>query len=302
MRILSIFKPEYFFNPTQFARRLVLGIKAPTVGQVTARTPWGWALGVHPGEDLGKSVLYLGVYDLVASEVIWRLTDPGETTLDLGANIGYMTGLLARRVGQSGRVVSFEAHPEIAEELRANVVRWRGLAGDRVIRVHELAVSDREGTVFIEEPDEFATNRGIARVAEGSNAGPGGSRVLTVPCGTLDSMVSDIGPIGLAKMDVEGHEAAVLRGAKKALSCRQVRDWVFEHHPEYPSDVTHIFESNGYSIYRIYKSFIGPKLVSASSPVARSAWEPPNFLATCEPDRALKRLQVRGWKVLAGKN
>ena len=57
---------------------------------------------VRPRETVGHIMWHLGVLDLAASEVCWRLLDPGETAVDVGANIGVMTGLLARRAGPTG--------------------------------------------------------------------------------------------------------------------------------------------------------------------------------------------------------
>ncbi len=59
---------------------------------------------VRPAEGVGRSLWRLGVYDLVTCELCWRLLDPGETAVDVGANIGVVTGLLARRAGPAGEV------------------------------------------------------------------------------------------------------------------------------------------------------------------------------------------------------
>jgi FkbM family methyltransferase len=294
----SLFKPEYLCRPTQFVRRLAFGVVPPRRGRVTASVPWGWDIEVRSDEDLGRSILLLGVYDLVVSEAIWRLTDAGESALDIGANIGYMTALLARRVGRSGKVLSFEAHPDIARELRGNLDRWEASTGRGVVQVFEQALSDREGTVRLEVPAGFTTNRGIARVADSSGTVEAGGALLSIPCGTLDRALVGLGPVGVAKMDVEGHEEAVLRGARGALEDRQVRDWVFEHHPSYPSPVTELFERNGYQVFQLEKRFLGPGLVPAATPATRSLWEPPNYLATLNPERALDRMRAKGWRVL----
>ncbi len=298
MTLPWIFKPEYLFRPSQIVRRLSLGLVPPRAERVMVRTPWGWDIEVHSNEDMGKAMLHLGVYDLVVSEVIWRLTEAGETVLDLGANLGYMTALLARRTGPSGRVLSFEAHPEIAGELRANLGRWHDRAGGTRVQIHETALSDHDGTVRFEVPAQFATNRGVSRVAEANGKDEPGGHSLSIPCVRLDRILADLGPVGLAKMDVEGHEEAVLRGAQQALKGRQIRDWVFENHLDYPSPVTDLFEQAGYTVFQLQKRFIGPALVPASRPVPRSVWEPANYLATLDPDRAFTRMRGRGWNVL----
>lgn len=301
MRLTAILKPEYLLRPRQLLRRLYWSIFQPRTPRLVTTLPWGWPIEVDPNEVHGKPLLHLGVYDLAVSETLWRLCDAGETALDLGANIGYMTALLARRVGRAGRVLSFEAHPAVAAELQANVSRWQTLIGDAVIQVRAVALSDSEGTVRLELPPDFFTgNRGLGRViADDANGAPvSNSSVVSVPSTTLDACLTGISQVGVAKMDVEGHEEAVLRGAEQALRDRRIRDWVFEHHPVYPSAVTDVFERHGYQVFQIQKQFFKPALIVAATPIKRSFWNAQSFLATLDAERALQRLQSPGWQSL----
>jgi FkbM family methyltransferase len=298
VRLSGLLKPEYLLNPRQLVSRLGWALSPPKQDRLTARTPWGWPIDVSSHDDISRALLHLGVYDLAVSEVICRLCDAGETALDLGANVGLVTALLARRVGATGRVLGFEAHPEIARDLRANVARWRDLPGAGAIEVFDVALSDHDGSVQLGVPADFGHNRGISRVVDGPDAGTSVVQTFAVPCATLDSFLDGVGPVGLAKMDVEGHEEAVLRGARRALDRGAVRDWVFEHHPDYPSPVTGLFEASGYALYQIHKRFFRAELVPMSRPLPRPAWEPRSYLATLDPARALGRLEAWGWRVL----
>jgi len=82
------------------------------------RTAWGDWLEIQPRKFIGGSIYLRGVHELPVCELLWRLTAPAETVLDVGANIGVMTSLLSKRVGRSGRVLAFEAHPALFRQLR----------------------------------------------------------------------------------------------------------------------------------------------------------------------------------------
>jgi len=296
--LAGLMKPEYLLNPRQLIRRLRQSAFKPKQGLVTVRLPWGWPIEVSTDDDIGRSLIQAGVYDLAVSEVLWRLCDSGETALDVGANIGIMSALFARRVGATGRVVCFEAHPAIAGELHSNVARWRGLPGAGKIQVHALALSHCDDVVRLEMPPGFSHNRGASYIANDPSGFSKSGKFVNVPCARLDSFLNQIEGVGMAKMDVEGHEESVLKGASEALQAGRVRDWVFEHYPSYPSPVTAIFEANNYTVLQIEKRLIGPRLVPISQPIKRSAWESPSCLATLDPNRALSRMKRLGWRVM----
>jgi len=296
MGLLSLAKPEYLLRPAQLFRRIRNHLSPVVAKNVVTRLPWGWPIEVHPSEVIGRCILNIGVYDLVVSELLWRLCDPGETVVDAGANIGYMTSIMANRVGPQGRVFSFEAHPEVATELKANVERWTAFPASRSVKVMALALSDHEGEVRFEVPEDFATNRGLSRVA-GSESSPS-SKTITVPCARLESVLENAGPIGVIKMDVEGHEEAVLKGASALMKARGVREWIFEHHESYPSAVTQFLEKHGYTVLQVKKLFFGPALIPVTEPIPSSPWEPQSYIATLDPARAIERVKSAGWRSL----
>src|SRR4051812_45060416 len=88
-------KPHYVFRPTQLGRRFAGVFRRRTSGPQVVRLPWGLDLNVLPDEAIGASIARTGVFELHVSETIWRLLDRGELAVDVGANIGYMTSLMA---------------------------------------------------------------------------------------------------------------------------------------------------------------------------------------------------------------
>jgi FkbM family methyltransferase len=291
-------KPEYLLRPRQALRRVARALGARPTGEFAeARLPWGLPIRVRPGEVHGKAMLDLGIVDLAVTEVLWRLADPGETVADVGANIGCMSAVLAARVGSSGRVHAFEAHPAIFEELAFNVSLWEGLWNDSRVRAENVAISRESGSVSLSMPRGFETNRGLSRVpAPGEPADPGS---LTVPAKRLDEVLG-VEPVSVVKLDVEGHELAVLEGARDMLGAGRARDIVFEEHGGYPTPVTALLSGHGYRLLRIERSFRGVRLLAPDAVSPRSTWEPTSFLATRDPGRVSRRFRASGWQALGG--
>ena len=70
-----------------------------------------------PRDRIGSSILKTGTYDTVLLESLSRLINPGEICLDIGANHGLMTSLMAKSSGLKGEVIAFEPHPVIFKKL-----------------------------------------------------------------------------------------------------------------------------------------------------------------------------------------
>lgn len=133
------------------------------------------------------------------------LIRPGERALDIGANYGTYALTLARL---GARVDLFEPNPAIAEILAA----WaRGQTG---IAVHALALSDRSGTAELIIPGDSGVEHDSSAALAGGAVASG--RRVEVPLAHLDSFA--IADAALIKIDVEGHEEAVLRGAVQTIA------------------------------------------------------------------------------------
>lgn len=292
MKLYALFKPEYLYNPRQIRRRLRWSEDCVRRGECLVDLPWGLRLFVDPRELIGNCIARLGVYDLTVSEVLWRLADPGETAVDAGSNIGYTASILARRVGPEGRVCCFEPHPEIYRCLERNVALW-GLP----VETFPIALSESEGEAVLHIPTYFAGNQGTASLSDT----PGIPRVreVTVPTAGLDALAQVPSPIGVMKVDVEGHELRLLRGAQRRLSEGSIRDIVFEDHGRPPTDAMRLLAAHGYSILALARRFSGPRLLPSGQPAPPPTSEaPPNYLATRDMARARQRLAPAGWQVL----
>ena len=306
MKISGIFKPEYFYQPRRAWKRL-LPFHSPSKAEfIEEKLPWGMSIRIRPMEEHGRIISTLGVIDLAVTETLWRLSEPGEIAVDVGANIGYMTAVMAARVGsiEGGHLWAFEAHPEIFKELKYNIEKWQVKLTKTKIEIEQIAISDRQGSVILGMPDSFTTNRGLSSVIESENIDDEtafkGFKTVRVQSVPLDNLFPSPKKIGILKLDVEGHELSVLKGAKSLLSENRIRDCVFEEHEEYPTAVTKKFEENGYSVFRIQRRFFGPGLLPPDSKIPRTRWEPTSFIATKQPERAVERFKESGWKALKG--
>lgn len=301
----GLLKPEYLCRPSQLFRRLgrVFGGR-PEVGTVTL--PWGLRMQVRPRDSLSLHLWHLGVLDLPVTEVIWRLLAPGDTAVDVGANMGYYAGLMAARVGAKGRVWAYEPHPEIFKDLDAHAKAWRGQGGDfAAVDARECAASDADGTAELFESEEFSANRGTASL-EGAvdhvtHERREATRKLVIRTRRLDDELAGAGPVALMKVDVEGHEAAVFRGARTLLESGRVRHVVFEEHQGVPSPATELLVSMGYTLFKVGRKFGGPELTAPEASAELPVWLPPNLLATREPDRVREVCGRPGWDSLRGR-
>ena len=139
---------------------------------------------------------------------------PGDTFFDIGANHGAFSLLAAKLVGPQGSVVAFEPQPELADFIQ----RSFAINGFSHARVRQVALSDQEGAATLFIPLHAAR----AGVYKDFSASGRHERVL-VPLITLDQQIHQLNAPGklFIKLDAEGSELAVLRGAAETLRTRR---------------------------------------------------------------------------------
>lgn len=272
-------KPHYAFRPQQVLRRF--GATSPV------RLPWGLELDYDPSGVVGGSLARLGVYDLVVSEVLWRLIGPGDHVLDAGANIGYMTSIMAHRVGPGGCVDAIEAHPVTFRRLEHNAALWNA-----PVRLHNVALTDVSGEVELFAVTDGDRNQVRASLHRPADAG----EPIAVRAGTLDEIVDD--PVRVMKLDIEGSELAALRGSPRTLG--DVVHIVYEDHEPQPSAVTELLRAAGFEIFVLEERFWGPHADPDLLRARRLSYDAPSLLATRAIDEVHKRLAPRGWRCLRG--
>jgi FkbM family methyltransferase len=193
-----------------------------------------WQLDLREGIDF--SIFLLGSFEPNTVSAYRHLIAAGAVAIDIGANIGAHTLPIAACVGSAGRVVAVEPTRYAFERLQAHVHLNPELM-DRIVLVQAMLMGNREAALAeaiasswpLEPPDHaHPLHGGVRKATTGA--------VVT----TLDDLIADLGlkSVDLLKMDVDGYEVEVLRGARDTLG-RFRPVILFEHSP-------YVIAENGY--------------------------------------------------------
>jgi FkbM family methyltransferase len=168
-----------------------------------------------------------GCFEPHFAELFSLLVRPGDRCVDVGANIGLHTVRLAKLAGRGGAVTAIEPDPGLARRIERNLT-LNDLANVRVVNA---AASDKAGSVTLHRPDPGDPNRARASL-NGYSYLTGDA--ISVPAVTVDQVCGSE-RVALIKIDVEGHESAVVRGAAGVIG-RDAPSVVFEYAPDLLDD------------------------------------------------------------------
>jgi FkbM family methyltransferase len=199
-------------NLAQLIRRR-LNQAAPT-GLTKVEIAAGEAAGLTFMLDLQSEKDYwLGTYEPFLQDALVKLVKPGMVAYDVGANIGYLSLIFARKVGPTGRVISFEALPANVSRLMENVAL--NDLGEQVLVIPK-AVADCSGkTIFW-----IAPSRAMGKISgSAGRTTTNYSESIQVETISIDEMIfqQSLPPPQVIKMDIEGGEVLALPGMKKTL-------------------------------------------------------------------------------------
>ena len=294
---MNFIRPEYIFRPSQIARRIAYSLGV-TTQRTCAKAPWGLPIHFDPDELHGRAMLTLGLSDLRTNEIISRILRPGDIAVDIGANIGIMTSLMARRAGLDGAVYAFEPHPDTRRRLEKNVASWAETSVPVApVTVVPSAVSDRAGFAKLVEPRQFSHNSGVAKLRTTPCEEERAATQTDVPTVNFDEWAEAFRTIRLIKIDVEGHEDAVLSGMQTSLATQKIEAIIFEELRRLPSPATETLKNYGYSYYMIDRNFWRPQLLNVDDTPDTLQGESTNVLALREPPKRSEILRA-GWSCL----
>jgi FkbM family methyltransferase len=252
------------------AYRLIHGTRA-LMGRsdrcIAKRNGIAFDLDLSEGIDLA---IYLGVFESGTRNALRKLVQPSSVVLDIGANIGVHTLLLADAVGPSGRVLSFEPTDFAIQKLRRNL----DLNPDLAMRVKpyhcflasndgaEVPISIYSSWPLTDAEDLHQKHLGQAMPTQAALAR------------SIDGVLAELGDptVQLVKMDVDGFESEVLRGAtallrdSRPIFMMELSPYVLLERGSSVEELISFFIPNG---YHFFHERTGEKLPSASEDLGR---------------------------------
>lgn len=221
-------------------------------GPVACSTIYGFEIMIDPAlrPGLDRTIYYNGTYEAGTIAVIKGILRPGDTFLDVGSNIGLMSLVASHAVGETGRVIAFEPQPDTYKVLAGNM-RLNHRAN--VVTVNEaIGAATGEATIY----------SNLARTASASLI-PMDDEITTIQQTKIETLadfvrVHAIPSPRMIKIDVEGWELEVLKGAQSILATTQAPALCVEYshlHKNMGGALEEIYrlirKANDYTVYRL---------------------------------------------------
>jgi FkbM family methyltransferase len=209
--------------------------------RATVRTTDGFEITVAPNELIGRHIYLTGEFDRSIVEMLCNFSEPGDTLLDIGANIGYVSACFLNNV-QNSNVLAVEPQPDILETLAENLNRF-GRS-----EIYRFAIADGDGEVWFEiDPD----NTGAGRIVKEC-----GVRSMRIETRSADRMFSDldIQKLDLVKIDAEGFEDVIIKSCVPHFERLRPRAVLFEDQAANINRIREQFSKLDYRLYGIKKS------------------------------------------------
>jgi FkbM family methyltransferase len=260
-------------------------------GDLAVTSPWP---GVRFETDLTDRIqrqMWAGVYEPHVRECFNLILEPGAVYFDVGAHIGFHAVFAAHRVGKQGRVFAFEADPCVYERLARNLSQFPWA------QAVNAAVWDRTGSLTFER-SSTKSESGWGTVSALRDFGKG--QHVEIPSLALDGWCRDLRleRWDAMKLDAEGSELAVLRGAQSLLEkfrpslILEINSVLLEEGGASASSVANFLLERGYRLFRLGFRGLEP-------------WEPATQTDFCEAlclpgertDEILKRLATEGYAI-----
>lgn len=173
---------------------------------------YGWIRLLYSGDSDDQEILYhlhQKRWYVNEMEVFRNLIGPGQTAIDVGANMGFLTTVLASIVGQEGRVISFEPSGPVYEKLLKTIAA-NGL--HQVVPLN-LGCGAASATARL---DQVTGSSGSASII---GAGQDATEIRVERLDDVPEVWAT--PVSLLKIDTEGYEPEVLEGAQRLIAERK---------------------------------------------------------------------------------
>lgn len=267
-RLYYIHRIKRFLNKFNFrGKRFIinfLNFLMPNLkNNLIVKTQYKFKLMISPLYDKGieRRIFYNGIYEEGTLWCFEKILKKGDVVFDIGANIGLTTVYAAKCVGMKGKVYGFEPMPLTFKMLNFNV----NLNKLRNVILLNKALSDRIGDA--EMYDNIHINRGAASLYS-SNKQDG----IKISVSTLDNFINEfaINKIDFIKIDIEGAEIPMLKGANEIFKLKRKPIICLEYSIDVKSDylVSSLYEMLKNEMnYELYKQLGGKESSTALIPI-----------------------------------
>ena len=253
------------------ARLVTAAGKLPVVGRAlrwyAARYPDGSVVTIRTGLAAGYrwrryrryvNGYWIGQYELDIQHALQRELRPGDTFFDVGANAGFFSLVAARLVGPRGRCVAFDPAPENVASVREQI-ELNALSHCTAMEQAVGAAAGR-ATFSFSTPGDSTGHLGESAAGEASR---------TVEVTTLDEAARRHGRPAFVKVDVEGAEVDVLRGASDLLATARPR-WLIElHGDQQAAEARRVMDGAGYKLFTLEGTALPPSAPLPKHIIAR---------------------------------
>jgi FkbM family methyltransferase len=210
---------------------------------------------LNPNDLISRVILETGVWDEASWLAIKQHLNTGATFVDIGAHEGYCLLKAASAVGPSGHVIAIEPNPEMVRALRGNIQA----SGATAVTVKPVACSDSETTLDLFTATQSNTGSSSLSKTNASLYGPAG-QTYQVPVRPLDAIIRETGVsrVDVVKIDVEGAEFQVLKGAHETLALYhpvllvELDDHLLNSMGTSSAEIIDFLRSRGYTLHGTY--------------------------------------------------
>lgn len=237
---------------------------------VYSTIPGGSEILVPLNDYIGRAVYLVGDLDRKITKLLFKIIKPGDTVLDIGANLGLVTFMMSKLVGNQGRVYSFEPNPKMMSLMEKSKEKNKSSN----ITFFPVALGKEKSELKLLIPENVAGKASLVK----DNFFNTKCQEILVPVEKLSTIMSnqEINEIKLIKIDVEGFEPDVLSGAIEFLTNHPPKYIIFElndkcyHLKNHPTiEILNTLDYQFFSLPKTYlKYYIQPLDINSEEKIA----------------------------------
>jgi len=274
-----------------FLGKIILGQPS---GMVEVDTLYDFKLKIDRIKDRGveRSIYLFGTYEKGTLDVIGKILQKGDVFVDVGANIGLMSIYASGKVGHQGSVIAFEPNPKTRMMLEDNIA----LNNIQHIKVEPFALSNatKKSRIY----DRWDVNRGAASLIKPANP----TDAYDIEEIKFSDYFDANQQIKLIKIDVEGYELNVLKGASQFIAATAsppalIVEFSSDRENTFGKDTYPLFSFlNELNIYRFFKAIGGKERVSKLIEIKNAESLPKHDNVFCFTEKHLNELPKKLFK------